>query len=69
VKHAIAVTNGTNALHLALLSLGIGKGDEVIVADFTMFGSVAARCSAFVPLVTVCRHALYLRYPIHVKTY
>ncbi len=42
VKHAIAVTNGTNALHLALLSLGIGKGDEVIVADFTMFGSVAA---------------------------
>lgn len=42
VRHAITVTNGTNALHLALLSLGIGKGDEVIVADFTMFGSIAA---------------------------
>ncbi len=42
VKHAITVTNGTNALHLALVSLGIGKGDEVIVADFTMFGSIAA---------------------------
>lgn len=36
VKHAIAVSNGTTALHLALLSLGIGPGDEVIVPAFTM---------------------------------
>ncbi len=35
VKYAIAVTNCTAALHLALLSSGIKKGDEVLVADFT----------------------------------
>jgi len=36
VKHGVACSNGTTALHLALESLGIGKGDEVIVPDFTM---------------------------------
>ena len=35
VNYAIAVTNCTSALHLALLSIGIKKGDEVLVADFT----------------------------------
>lgn len=36
VKYGVATTNGTTALHLALLVLKIGKGDEVIVSDFTM---------------------------------
>jgi perosamine synthetase len=35
VKHAIAVSNGTATLHLALLAHGIGKGDEVIVPAFS----------------------------------
>ncbi|CAG0999704.1 perosamine synthetase [Methanosarcinales archaeon] len=35
VKYAIAVTNCTAALHLALLSFDIRNGDEVLVADFT----------------------------------
>jgi perosamine synthetase len=43
-KHAIAVSNGTTALHLALVAMGIGKGDEVIVPDFTMIASAFAVC-------------------------
>lgn len=35
-KHAVACNSGTSALHLALLALGVGPGDEVIVPDFTM---------------------------------
>ena len=34
-KHAIAVSNGTATLHLALIALGIGRGDEVIVPAFS----------------------------------
>ncbi len=35
VKHSESCCNGTAALHLALLALGIGGGDEVIVPAFT----------------------------------
>ncbi len=35
IKHAIAVTNCTAALHIALLAHGMGQGDEVLVADYT----------------------------------
>lgn len=44
--HGVAVCNGTAALHLALLALGIGPGDEVIVPDFTMIASALAVCHA-----------------------
>lgn len=40
--HAIAVSNGTVALQLALTALGIGRGDEVIVPNFTFGASVNA---------------------------
>lgn len=36
VKYGVAVSNGTAALHVSLLSLGIGAGDEVIVPAFSM---------------------------------
>ena len=38
-KHAVAVNNGTAALHTALASLGIKKGDEVITSPFTFIAS------------------------------
>jgi len=41
-KYAASVANGTVALHLALLALGIGPGDEVIVPSFTYIASVNA---------------------------
>src|SRR4051794_13091240 len=41
-RHAIAVANGTAALHLACLAVGIGLGDEVIVPSMTFVASVNA---------------------------
>lgn len=45
-KYAICVCNGTVALHLALIAMGIGKDDEVIIPDFTMIASAFAVCYA-----------------------
>lgn len=57
VDHALCVCNGTAALHLALLALGIGPGDEVIVPDLTFAASANAvlHCGATPVLVDVRR--------------
>lgn len=39
VEHFIGVNNGTSALHIALLALGIGNGDEVIVPSNTFIAT------------------------------
>lgn len=39
VKYAIGVNNGTSALHLAMLALGIGAGDEVIIPANTFIAT------------------------------
>lgn len=41
-KHAIAVSNGTTALHLACLAVGIREGDEVIVPSLTFVATANA---------------------------
>lgn len=40
VKHAIAVNSGTSGLHLIMLALGIGPGDEVLVPSYTFVATV-----------------------------
>jgi len=42
IKHVLAVTNCTAALHLSLMILGIGKNDEVIVPSLTFVATVNA---------------------------
>jgi len=42
VRHAVAVSSGTAALHLAYLAAGVGPGDEVIVPSITFAASAAS---------------------------
>ncbi|MBA4392555.1 MAG: aminotransferase DegT [Desulfobacca sp.] len=42
LKHGITTTNGTTALHLALATLGVGPGDEVLMPSFTMVATAFA---------------------------
>ena len=41
VKHAVATSSGTGAIHLGLAALGVGPGDEVIVGDINWIASAA----------------------------
>lgn len=41
-REAMAVNSGTSALHLALLALGVGRGDEVVTVAMTFVATVAA---------------------------
>jgi dTDP-4-amino-4,6-dideoxygalactose transaminase len=41
-RHGLAITNGTAALECALLALGVGPGDEVIVPDYTFVATASA---------------------------
>jgi dTDP-4-amino-4,6-dideoxygalactose transaminase len=53
--HAVAVSSGTAALHLAMLALGVGPGDEVIVPAYTFpaTANVVELCGARAVLVDV----------------
>jgi dTDP-4-amino-4,6-dideoxygalactose transaminase len=55
VRHAIAVTSATTALHLALVAIGVKPGDEVIVPAFTWISTANAvlYCGAEVKFVDI----------------
>lgn len=57
VEHALAVTSCTTGLHLALVAMGVGPGDEVIVPAFTWIATanVVLYCGATPVFVDVCR--------------
>ena len=42
VRHCVAVNSGTAALHGALVALGVGPGDEVVVSPYTFSASASA---------------------------
>jgi dTDP-4-amino-4,6-dideoxygalactose transaminase len=42
VKHALATNGGTSSLMAALVALGVGRGDEVIVPGYTFVASISA---------------------------
>lgn len=50
-KHAVALSSGTAAIHLALRTLGVKDGDEVLASSFTFIGGIAPimyeRCVPF----------------------
>jgi len=58
-KFAISCSSGTASLHLGLLALGISKGDEVIIPDFTMAacGFAVSYCGA-TPVFVDCDDTL-----------
>jgi dTDP-4-amino-4,6-dideoxygalactose transaminase len=45
-RHVIGVANGTDAITIALRSLGIGPGDEVVVPSFTFYATAEAVATA-----------------------
>ena len=55
VSHALAVQSGTAALHTSLLALGIGKGDRVVIPNYTCSASVTTplQCNAIPAILDV----------------
>lgn len=60
VRHAIATNNGTTAIHLALVAMDIGSGDEVIVPTLTYIATANAvkYCNA-TPVLVDCEADTY----------
>ena len=59
--HAVATTSATTALHLVLAAAGVGRGDEVLVSDFTFpaSGNVIVQCGAR-PVLVDCTEGSFL---------
>lgn len=56
LKHGIAVSNGTAALEIALKSLNLKKGDEVMIPNFTIVSTLLAVIrNGLVPVLIDCK--------------
>jgi perosamine synthetase len=68
VRHAVACSNGTTALHLALVALGIGPGDEVIVPTLTFVATAnAVRYCGATPVFVDCDPDTWTMNPAEVE--
>ena len=65
VPHCVGVADGTDALHLALLALGVGPGDEVVVPTHTYIASALAISSTGAKPVFVDCDPVYYSVDIH----
>lgn len=61
-RHAVAVSSGTAALHLAYLALGVGPGDVVVTSPvtFAATANAAVYCGAAPGFADVCAHTICL---------
>jgi dTDP-4-amino-4,6-dideoxygalactose transaminase len=67
-KHAVALANGTDALHLALLACGVGPGDEVITCTHTFIATaVAIHQAGAKPVLVDCEPDLYTIDPAQIE--
>ena len=68
VEHCICVSSGTDALLIAMMSLEIGPGDEVITTPFTFFAAVEAiRLLGAKPVYVDIDPRVYTLDPIHLE--
>ena len=68
VRHCIATSNGTVAIHLALKALDIGPGDEVIVPDLSFVSTATAVVHAgATPVFADIRYSDWCLDPVSVK--
>ncbi|MFJ8443856.1 DegT/DnrJ/EryC1/StrS family aminotransferase [Kitasatospora griseola] len=68
-RHCIAVNSGTSALHLTLLALGIGPGDQVVVPSFTFAATAhAVSLTGAIPVFADIDPATYCLDPGHVDS-
>jgi dTDP-4-amino-4,6-dideoxygalactose transaminase len=67
-RRCVAVANGTEALHLALLACGVGAGDEVITCAHTFIATVVAiHASGATPVLVDCDPRYYTIDPVQIE--
>ena len=69
VAHGVCCSNGTAAIHLALHTMGIGPGDEVIIPTFSIIASAnAVRLTGATPVFVDCEPDRWTLDPSRVET-